>query len=89
MNIRTEHILVENLKCGGCASTIDRKIGALTGVSQVQVDLKHSSVSISVENAISRHDLTEKLKSLGYPEQGDGGLLEAGKSYISCMMGKI
>ncbi len=87
--MRTEHILVENLKCGGCASTISKKLGALTGVSQVQVELEDSSVHISTDDSVSRYELTEKLKSLGYPEQGEGGLLEAGKSYISCIMGKI
>ncbi len=39
-------IEVENIKCGGCANTIKGKLGALDGVSDVQVDIENGRITL-------------------------------------------
>ena len=38
-------ILIQNLKCGGCANTITTKISTLENISNVIVNVEDSSVS--------------------------------------------
>lgn len=88
--MKTESILVENLKCGGCASTIKSKIGAIEGVSAVQVDTDTSTVTAECADNLDRSLIIEKLAGIGYPEAGSANsLLTQAKSYASCMIGKI
>lgn len=82
-------ITVDNLKCGGCANTITKKLSALDGVSNVQVD-KDTSIITYDYNEDSLVELVETtLAKLGYPKQGTGTLGQKAKSYISCATGKI
>tara|TARA_B100000767_G_C19478860_1_gene415325 strand:+ start:266 stop:532 length:267 start_codon:yes stop_codon:yes gene_type:complete len=82
-------IQIENLKCGGCASTIKKAILAIEGVSEIEIDIEKSMVSIT-----SKHDNVEeirlKLSKLGYPELGDKNtVLHKAKSFVSCAIGRI
>jgi copper chaperone len=87
--MKTETIIIANLKCGGCASTIKKSLLELEGVEEVSVDNNNDSVTVTYEE--SRRDaLINKLHSLGYPEATEkNGLLLKLKSYSSCMVGKI
>lgn len=88
--MKTEDILVANLKCSGCANTISRNIGELNGVQSVKVDPDKDMVTVKYEDSLSREIITQKLLSLGYPEAtAENGLLTQLKSYASCMIGRI
>lgn len=85
-----EIIIIENLKCGGCANTITKQLQKMIGVETVQVDVENSKVIIERSKALSRESLIEKLSKLGYPELGNSnGLMKKAKSYVSCAIGRI
>ena len=87
--MKTENIVVANLKCSGCATTINRELLKISGVRAVDVDNDKDQVTVSCEG-IDRKVITEKLYSLGYPEATEeNGLLLQLKSFSSCMIGRI
>jgi copper chaperone len=84
-----ETIIVANLKCEGCATTIQNRILGLNGVKSVDVDLVSDSVKVNSEG-IGRDVIVQLLSSLGYPEATDkNGLLLKLKSYGSCLIGRV
>lgn len=43
-----EHVIeVENISCGGCASTITHSLQQLDGVGSVSVDIENARVSVT------------------------------------------
>lgn len=87
--MKTENIIVANLKCSGCATTIKKELQQLTGVATVEVNNEKDEVTVSYEG-VDRSAITDKLHSLGYPEATEeNGLLLQLKSFSSCMVGRI
>jgi len=83
-------IIVQNLKCGGCAHTITSKLAELEFVSDLNVDVDQSKVSFSYTNETDALKVKQKLKSLGYPSIEDTNpLTTKAKSFVSCATGKI
>lgn len=83
-------LIVQNLKCGGCAGTISKHLNAIGTVSNVEVETEESSVSFSYDNESCLSVVEEKLKQIGYPVFGDSNTyLQKAKSFISCATGKI
>lgn len=88
--MKTEEIIVANIKCGGCASTIKKELEKLQGVSNAEVIPEKDMVKVSYDESIERNAIVEKLLSLGYPEATEkNGMLLQLKSYTSCMIGKV
>ena len=88
--MKTEKILVANLKCGGCENTIKTKISEIEGVESVMVNHDEDAVIINYDGKATREDFTKKLHSIGYPEATEeNGLLLKLKSYASCVVGRI
>lgn len=88
----TYEISVENIKCGGCAGTITRRLNELDAVSDCQVDVESGVVSITGDES-SKIEITQLLLKLGYPECGTADGLKAAKakakSFVSCAVGKM
>lgn len=83
-------IIVQNLKCGGCANTISKNLTALEGVSEVEVNADESSIKYTYSDSASNKLIEEKLKHLGYPVVGEANsYLNKAKSFISCATGKM
>ncbi|MCC6369483.1 MAG: heavy-metal-associated domain-containing protein [Bacteroidia bacterium] len=86
-------IYIDNLKCGGCASTITKELSALKGVNHVKVDNDADLVEVDTEENVDLLLIKTKLKSLGYPEKdtvhGFEKLTTGAKSYVSCAIGRI
>ena len=88
--IMTENIIVANLKCGGCASSIKNKLKELHGIDSINVDLDSNNITIIHQGIVNRDIITAQLKAIGYPEATEeNGLLLQLKSYASCMIGKL
>lgn len=82
-------VQIENLKCGGCASTIKKGILAIEGVSEIDIDIEKSIVSVTLEND-NVEEIKLKLSKLGYPEVGDKNtVLHKAKSFVSCAVGRM
>jgi copper chaperone len=89
LRMMTTAIQIENLKCGGCATTIKKGLLSLNAVKEVTVDVENSIVSIISEND-DLETIKEKLAKLGYPEVGDKNtVLHKAKSFVSCAVGRI
>lgn len=88
----TMEIQIENLKCGGCARSILSGLGQIDGISDVEVDHDIKRVKFTGEESL-RVQVAEKLRSMGYPEQGTVEGLSAGvanaKSFVSCAIGRM
>lgn len=83
-------IQVENLKCGGCASTIKKGLISLDGIESVDIEIESSEITIPSENEEVIVSAIKKLSSMGYPQVGDpNSVLKKAKSYISCAVGKM
>lgn len=88
--MKTERIVIANLKCSGCENTIKTKLSEIKGVESVAVNQEEDAVTIHFNGAATKEDFTKKLHSLGYPEATEeNGLLLQLKSYASCMAGRI
>lgn len=83
-------IIVQNLKCGGCAKTIINKLSELPNISNVEVDNDTSQVSFNYTSNNDSLVVTQRLKGLGYPsvEENNSAITKA-KSFVSCASGKI
>jgi len=83
-------IIVQNLKCGGCAKTITSKISEVKNILGVMVDVESSTVSFEYQNSADTQVVKDKLKSLGYPTIGSKNSIAAKAfSFVSCATGKV
>ncbi len=83
-------IIVQNLKCGGCAKTITSKLSEINNISEVAVDNETSTVSFRAQSSDDALNVKEKLKILGYPSIDDqNSVITKAKSFVSCATGKM
>lgn len=89
MEIRIE---VENIRCGGCANTISKKLLEDKRVNSVNVDIENQIVTLESADDIQT-EMAEILLKLGYPEKGSVEGIQAlkgkAKSVVSCAIGKM
>lgn len=83
-------ILIQNLKCNGCARTITNKLTDLDNVSEVNVNVEEESVTLNYLDEAALIHVKETLKINGYPEVGENNpLVTKVKSFVSCAIGKL
>jgi copper chaperone CopZ len=83
-------IIVQNLKCGGCAKTIMSKISEVENISDVLVDVESAMVSFISKNTYVALAVKDKLKALGYPSiDSKNSMAAKAISFVSCATGKI
>ena len=86
-------INVENIRCGGCANTITKKLTAIEGINAVDVAIEDQIVTIDTDDGSMRNATVKALMAMGYPEQGSVEGLDAlkgkAKSVVSCAIGKM
>lgn len=83
-------INIQNLKCGGCVNTIKKNLAKLEAITEVTVNVEESTVSFAYPTEEKLMEVKEKLKTLGYPEDGEANSLGSkAKSYVSCAIGKM
>ena len=82
----------ENIKCGGCAKTIESKMKKIAGVKSVVIEIDEGKVVVKAEEGL-REQLITGLMKAGYPEKGSVEGIKAvtakAKSFVSCAIGKI
>lgn len=85
-------IEVENIRCGGCANTISKKLMENEQIQSVDVDIEHQVVTLHSTAAV-REAAVQTLFSLGYPERGSveglASMKEKARSVVSCAIGRI
>lgn len=84
------NFIVQNLKCGGCASTILKNIEKLEGISNVEVEVESSEVHFEHSSDAQLELVAATLKNLGYPiETEANNIALKAKSFVSCGIGKL
>lgn len=83
-------IVVQNLKCGGCANTITSKIANLPNISNVVVDQDSAMVSFAYTHYEDALRVKDTLKTLGYPSiDARNSVVNKVTSFVSCATGKL
>ncbi|MEG3656231.1 heavy-metal-associated domain-containing protein [Arenibacter palladensis] len=83
-------LIVQNIKCGGCAKTITTKLSELDNIKEVMVDVNSGTVSFESKNVESTQRLRDSLKAMGYPTvDAKNGLGDRAKSILSCAAGRM
>ncbi len=79
---------VQNIRCGGCANTINKALSA--EFESVEIDVVSKKVTVEIKNESEISKGAEMLKKLGYPLIGEeSGMLDKAKSFVSCAIGKM
>lgn len=88
----TYQIIVENIKCGGCANSIRSKMLDAELATQVDVEIESGTVHLHGDPA-RRDEAVALLAGMGYPETGSVEGIRAAaakaKSFVSCAVGRI
>ncbi len=58
---------VPTISCGHCVAAIQRELGALDGVVQIDGDPGAKSVTVEWENPVTESEIRAKLAEIGYP----------------------
>jgi copper chaperone len=86
------YLEVENIKCGGCANSITKKIESISGVTEVEIDVEKGGVGFTCEESLFE-TIKETLHSIGYPVvgsvEGFDKIKTKAKSFASCAIGKM
>lgn len=81
---------IQNLKCGGCANTINTRLAELKGIDRVMVNNDENTVSFDYASDTSKSEAIKLLSKLGYPVVGEKNpLSKKAKSYVSCAIGRM
>lgn len=65
--MKTEKLIVSNMKCMGCVNAIKNGISTIQGVTGVEVDLPTSTVTVTYNDESVKNTILKKLEILGYP----------------------
>ncbi len=88
--MKTDNIVVDNLKCGGCGNTITKQLKAIPGVKKVSIDFETSTISVGYESENDLHaKFLKSLSKVGYPAAGTSTTGQKIKSYVSCVIGRM
>ncbi len=84
---------VENVKCGGCASTLKKVL--MDDYGEVEVNLDKTPREITLDISDDKMEVLKlKLRSIGYPLVSDDlstfqTINTKAKSFVSCAIGKM
>lgn len=56
-----------DIVCGGCASSIEKALGKMEGVRQIEVDVERKNVRVQHEETLAPEQIAEKLDDIGFP----------------------
>ncbi len=59
-------LIVPEIVCGGCASSIKKALGNVEGVSDVNVVVETKKVTVKHGETVSREKILEALDAAGY-----------------------
>lgn len=83
-------IFIANLKCGGCANTINNNLIKLAGINSVNINQEESIVEVVYPREDDLQLIKKTLRSLGYPEINEPNLIKhKAKSFASCLIGRM
>lgn len=85
----SETLHLSNIKCGGCAHSINTKITQIEGVSSAEINVVDGTLDTTYKSADVRENILRQLAAMGYPQVTvNNDLLMRAKSYANCLIGK-
>ena len=60
---------IPNVNCGHCKMTIERKVGELSGVASVSVDVDAKQAIIKFDSPAIKAEIEALLAEIGYPPE--------------------
>jgi copper chaperone CopZ len=88
-NMQQEILYIDNLKCGGCANTIRQALLQFKELNSIDIDVEKGAIKLGSDEEFQRAKYFSVLSKLGYPEVGTSTILQKGRSYISCAIGRV
>lgn len=64
--METITVKIDGMSCASCASTIEKEVGGLEGVTSSSVNFAVESGQFEIESKAVEQDIAEKIKALGY-----------------------
>lgn len=86
--MKTQEIFVENIKCGGCMTSIKNALEKIKGIIKVDINKDEEKISLTGDQ-YQLNEVLDSLNSMGYPQKGENSLFKQAKSYVSCAVGKM
>ena len=86
--MKTQEIFVENMKCGGCMTSIKNALEKIKGIVKVEIDKDEEKISLTGEQ-YQLSEVIDSLNGMGYPQKGENSVFKQAKSYVSCAIGKM
>ena len=86
--MKTQEIFVENIKCGGCMTSIKNALEKIKGIVKVEINLDEEKISLTGDQ-YQLSEVIDSLNGMGYPQKGENSVFKQAKSYVSCAIGKI
>jgi copper chaperone len=86
--MKTQEIFVENIKCGGCMTSIKNVLEKIKGIVKVEIDKDEEKISLTGES-YHLSEVIDSLNTMGYPQKGENSVFKQAKSYVSCAIGKM
>lgn len=88
-----QSIEVENIKCGGCANTIQKKLTEQFQPDTVEVNVEEGRITLNHSSGLDMAAVEEMLRGIGYPKRGSVDGLDNVKakavSFVSCAVGRM
>lgn len=63
---KTTTVTAPEIVCGGCAGSIKKALGNVSGVSDVDVDVATKKVTVKHDSNVSREQIADALDRAGY-----------------------
>lgn len=86
--MKTQEIFVENIKCGGCMTSIKNALEKIKGIDKVEINLDEEKISLTGDH-YQLSEVIDSLNGMGYPQKGENSVFKQAKSYVSCAIGKM
>lgn len=86
--MKTQEIFVENIKCGGCMTSIKNALEKIKGIVKVEIDKDEEKIRLSGDQ-YQLSEVIDSLNNMGYPQKGENSVFKQAKSYVSCAIGKM
>ncbi len=76
--MRTEHLKVTGMSCGGCVSIVTKALNAVDGVEEVSVSLDQHEATVCYDDYVtSKALLKSAVFAAGYGVSEEAGMSEA------------
>lgn len=83
-------VFIQNLKCGGCAKSIETVLNTIDGVDVLNINDEEDYVEFEYKTSSLKIQILNKLKKIGYPPKGeDNNISFKAKSVVSCIRGRF